>query len=225
MAKTGEQHVFFLDDEPQVREVVRETLEGVGIKVTCFACPTACLARLRSQKPDLLITDLRMPEKDGLELLADVKHTAPWVPVLMITGYGDIPTAVKAVKGGAADFIEKPLGKHAFLRKVRSILAESTPAEMNAGKPLTKAEMRVLRLIIDGKSNREIANLIHRSARTVEVHRAHVMHKLGVDNMIDLIKRSAAMGLVKLQTKQARVEGVPPSNRGQDARDTSEGHT
>jgi FixJ family two-component response regulator len=202
MAKVAKKHIFFLDDELQVRDVVRETLEEADIKVTCFACPIECLARLRSQKCDLLITDLRMPEKDGLELLADVKRLAPWVPVLMITGYGDVPTAVRAIKGGAVDFIEKPLGKRAFLQKVRSILQESTPADMNAGEPLTRAEMSVLRLIIDGKSNREIADFLHRSIRTVEVHRAHIMRKLGVDSLIDLVKLGAAMGLVSVESKQ-----------------------
>ena len=202
MARIAEKHFFFLDDEPQVRNVVRETLEEADIEVTCFACPIECLARLRSQKCDLLITDLRMPDKDGLELLADVKRLAPWVPVLMITGYGDVPTAVKAIKGGAVDFIEKPLGKRAFLQKVRSILQESTPADMNAGEPLTRTEMSVLRLIIDGKSNRDIADFLHRSVRTVEVHRARMMHKLGVDSLIDLIKLGAAMGLVSVESKQ-----------------------
>ena len=202
MAKVAKKHIFFLDDELQVRDVVRETLEEADITVTCFACPSECLARLRSQKCDLLITDLRMPEKDGLELLADVKRLAPWVPVLMITGYGDVPTAVKAIKGGAVDFIEKPLAKRAFLQKVSSILQESTPADMNAGEPLTRTEMSVLRLIIDGKSNRDIADFLHRSIRTVEVHRAHIMRKLGVDSLIDLVKLGAAMGLVSLESKQ-----------------------
>lgn len=201
MAKVAKKHIFFLDDESIVREVVKETLEEAGIRVTCFACPIECLARLRSQKCDLLITDLRMPEKDGLELLADVKCLAPWVPVLMLTGYGDVPTAVKAIKGGAVDFIEKPLGKRALLQKVRSILQESMPTDMNAGEPLTRTEMSVLRLIIDGKSNREIADLLHRSVRTVEVHRARMMRKLGVDSLIDLIKLGAAMGLVSLKSK------------------------
>ena len=202
MAKVAKKHIFFLDDELQVRDVVRETLEEADITVTCFACPSECLARLRSQKCDLLITDLRMPEKDGLELLADVKRLAPWVPVLMITGYGDVPTAVKAIKGGAVDFIEKPLGKRVLLQKVRSILQENTPANMSPGKPLTKTEMSVLKLIIDGKSNRDIANLIHRSVRTVEVHRAHIMRKFGVDDLIDLVKLCAAMGWMRLEPKQ-----------------------
>lgn len=209
MARIAEKHIFFLDDEPEVREVVGETLEGTDIEVTCFASPVECLAQLRSQRSDLLITDLRMPEKDGLELLADIKHLAPWVPVLMITGYGDVPTAVKAIKGGAVDFIEKPLRKRAFLQKVRSILQESTPADMNAGEPLTRTETQVLRLAIDGKSNREIADMIHRSVRTVEVHRAHIMHKLGVENVIDLIKLGAAMGLVSLEAKQEPHETAP----------------
>jgi len=202
MAKVAKKHIFFLDDELQVRDVVRETLEEADITVTCFACPSECLARLRSQKCDLLITDLRMPEKDGLELLADVKRLAPWVPVLMITGYGDVPTAVKAIKGGAVDFIEKPLAKRAFLQKVSSILQESTPADMSPCEPLTRTEMSVLRLIIDGKNNREIADFLHRSIRTVEVHRAHIMRKLGVDSLIDLVKLGAAMGLVSVESKQ-----------------------
>lgn len=202
MADIPERHVFFLDDESEVRKVVKETLEGADIKVTCFACPTECLAQLRSEKCDLLITDLRMPEKDGLELLADVKHLAPWVPVLMITGYGDVPTAVRAIKGGAVDFIEKPLGKKAFLQKVRSILRESAPVDVSVGQPLTRTEMSVLRCIIDGRSNRDIADMLHRSVRTVEVHRAHIMHKFGVDNVIDLIKLGVAMGLVNLEANR-----------------------
>jgi len=209
MATIAEQHVFFLDDEPEVRDVVRETLEEADIKVTCFGNPIKCLARLRSQKCDLLITDLRMPEKDGLQLLADVKRLAPSVPVLMLTGYGDVPTAVKAIKGGAVDLIEKPLSKQAFLQKVRSILQESTPATIGPRESLTKTEMSVLKLIIDGKSNREIADVLHRSIRTVEVHRSRIMRKLGADRLIDLIKRGAAMGLVSLEAKQELQETAP----------------
>jgi two-component system, LuxR family, response regulator FixJ len=211
MAGIREQHVFLIDDEPEVSEVVKETLEGTHIKVTCFVCPTECLAQLRSRKCDLLITDLKMPEKDGLELLADVKQFAPWVPVLIITGYGDIPTAVKAIKGGAVDFIEKPLAKKTFLQKVRSILQESAPVDVSVGQPLTRAERSVLRLVIDGRSNREIADLLHRSVRTVEVHRAHIMRKLGVDNVVDLVKLGAAMGMVTIETNRETPEAEPSS--------------
>ena len=193
--------VFFLDDEPEIREVVGETLQESDIDVECFESPAECLARLRSKKCDLLITDLKMPEKDGIELLADVKRLAPWVPVMVITGYGDIPTAVKAIKNGAVDFIEKPLAKETFVRKIKSILQHGTPDDSRLGKPLTRAEASILKFIIEGKSNREMANSLNRSIRTVEVHRSHLMRKLGVDNVIDLIKLGAAMGLVSLESE------------------------
>jgi len=211
MAKTAEKHIFFLDDEPTVCEVVRETLEESDFNVSCFGSPIECLARLRSQKCDLLITDLKMPEKDGIELLADVKHLAPWVPVLMITGYGDIPTAVKAMKAGAVDFIEKPLDKKNFVRKIRSILKKNVSTHPDLGDSLTRNETKVLQLIIDGKSNKEIGNVLHRSARTVEVHRAQLMHKLGVDNVVDLVKRVASMGLADMEEKQEPDEEKPDS--------------
>jgi two-component system response regulator FixJ len=202
MANIVEKHIFFLDDEPTIREVVKETLEDSDFKVSCFGSPIECLSRLRSQKCHLLITDLKMPEKDGIELLADVQHLAPWVPVLMITGYGDIPTAVKAMKAGAVDFIEKPLDKRNFVRKIRSILKKNVATHPDLGASLTRNETKILQLIIDGKSNKEIAIMLHRSARTIEVHRAHLMHKLGVDNLVDLVKRIASMGLVDLEEKK-----------------------
>lgn len=201
MAQSVKRYIFFLDDESKIREVVKETLESAGFDVECFDSPTECLAQLRSVKCDLLITDLRMPEKDGIELLAEVKQLAPWVLVLVITGYGDIPTAVKAIKGGAVDFIEKPLDKETFVRKVKSILQQGVPGDARLGQPLTRAEANILKLIIEGKSNREIANILNRSIRTIEVHRAHLMRKLGVDNVIDLVKLGAAMGMINLDTE------------------------
>jgi FixJ family two-component response regulator len=126
------------------------------------------------------------------------KRIAPWVPVLVITGYGDIPMAVKAVKAGAIDFIEKPLEKETFLLKVKSILKEHASSHLQKGKPLTKNETGILKLIIEGKNNREIAQLLHRSIRTVEVHRSRVMQKLGADNLVDLIKTAVTMGLIDI---------------------------
>ena len=201
MPNNAKQHIFFVDDEPKVREVVGKTLEELGSKVSCFASATDCLEQLGSQRCDLLITDVKMPEMDGMELLAKAKRLAPWLPILVITGYGDIPMAVTAIKAGAVDFIEKPLDKKSFLWKVKSILQQSTFDDSYRGKPLTESEMKVLKLIIDGKSNKEIAHLLHRSIRTIEVHRGHLMSKLDVDNVVDLVKRVAMMGLVELPAK------------------------
>ena len=191
-------HIFFVDDEPSVCRAVAKTLERLGSKVSCFTRALVCLERLRSGTCDLLITDLKMPEMDGIELLVEAKRICPWLAVLVVTGYGDIPTAVKALKAGAADFIEKPLERESFLSAVDSLLNQLTRYDSLLGRPLTKTEMKVLRLILDSKSNREIARLLHRAPRTIEDHRHNIMRKLGVRNPIDLVKRAVAMGLMEL---------------------------
>lgn len=215
MAKIADKHIFFLDDEPKIREVIKETLEDSNFTVSCFGSPIECLANLRSVKCDLLITDLKMPEKDGIELLKDVQQLAPWVPVLMITGYGDIPTAVKAMKAGAVDFIEKPLDKKNFVLMIQAILKRNASTYPDLGISLTRAEKKILKLVIDGLSNKEIAVLLHRSPRTIEVHRSHIMHKLGVDNVVDLVKRVSTMGLVELDEKTPPKENKPKSKKGE----------
>ena len=201
MNNSKDQHIFFVDDAPKLRQVIAETLARCGLEVSCFPCATDCIERLSSQKCDLLITDLRLPDKDGIDLVRDVKRLAPYVPVLIVTGYGDVPTAVEAIKAGAADFIEKPLDKESFVRKVKSLLPENGNHK-HLGKSLTKSEERVLKLVLHGKSSQEIASLLSRSRRTIEVHRAHVMHKLGADSLVDLVKRAVAMGLVGLPTSE-----------------------
>ena len=125
MADSMERNVFVVDDEVRVLEVVGETLGNLSVEVTCFVRPAKCLGRLRSQKCDLLIADLRMPEMDGIELVTNVKRHCPWVPVLIMAGGGDLPGAVRAMKAGAADIIEKPLDKDDLIRTVESILQGS----------------------------------------------------------------------------------------------------
>ena len=199
MMNSNGQHIFIVDDESKVLEVIVETLEQIGLEVSCFAGAEDCLESLHSQECDLLITDLRMPGMNGIELLRHVRLLAPWVPVLIITGYGDIPTAVEGIKAGAVDFVEKPLDKKSFLEEVESILLENgEQRDIYLGGDLTRSEMRVLKQVIDGKTNKEIASLLNRSRRTIESHRAAVMRKLGADNRIDLVKRIAAMGLIEL---------------------------
>lgn len=188
-------HVFFVDDEPQVRMVVRKTLERAGVDVTCFASAENCLARLDSARCDLLVTDVRMAGTDGVELLKLAKQRVPWLPVLVVTGFGDVPMAVKALKLGAADFIEKPLDREVFLRAVEKLLSQNHPVLPGPSQALTKTEMRILHLILEGKNNREISSSLHRSPRTIEVHRSHVMRKLGATNIVELLRQAAMAGL------------------------------
>lgn len=198
MTNIAKQHVFFVDDEPKVRKMVGRTLEQADLEVSCFASGGDCLEQLRCRTCDLLITDVKMPEMDGIELLTVVKRIIPSLPVLVITGYGDIRMAVKALKIGALDFIEKPLDRQSFLSAVESALKRNAKIHRLVGGVLTKTETGVLRLILDGKSNKKIAWLRHRSVRTIEDHRSHIMRKLGVDNLVDLVKQTAVVRMVEL---------------------------
>lgn len=198
MTNRAKQRIFFVDDKSSVRKVVCWTLERLGAEVSCFASGPDCLRQLRCRRCDLLITDVKMPGMDGLELLTEAKRIAPWLPVLVVTAYGDVPMAVRALKMGASNFIEKPLQMQSFLSIVKSMLQRTTPPHPLLGKPLSRAEMRVLRFILDGKSNKETAQILHRSAKTVEAHRNSIMRKLGVDNVVDLVRQAAAMGLFDL---------------------------
>jgi FixJ family two-component response regulator len=197
MTNIAKQHVFFVDDKPKVRKMVSRTLEQHGLKVSCFACATECLKQLRGQPCDLLITDVKMPEMDGIELLTEVKRIIPSLPVLVLSGYGDVPMAATVFRAGAVDFIEKPLTRPSLLLAVEFALGRDPQSRHIVGKVLTKTETKILRLILDGKSNKEIARLRHRSVRTIEDHRGHIMHKLGVDNLIDLVKQTAVVRLVE----------------------------
>lgn len=189
--------VVFVDDEPRICSVVSKTLERGGMSVQCFDRAQDCLTHLAAEPCDLLITDVRMPEKDGIELLGEVRARFPWLPVLIVTGYGDVSLAVRAMKAGAADFIEKPLDRDTFLHAVQSVLARNVGQAALEPCALTQTEMKILYLILDGKNNRDIAVELHRSPRTIEVHRRHVMQKLGASSIIELLRRAADMGLLE----------------------------
>ena len=179
--------IFFVDDEPQLRKIVQRTIERHGYDVTCFEDSMSCLDELVFSDCDLLITDVNMPGIDGIELLEKVKKIRPLLDVLIVTGYGNIPMAVRAVKNGAYDFIEKPLDRDRLIPVIQSILNDDGGSELK-GKKLTKMEKEVLKFIVDGKSNKEIADILHRSVRTIEDHRNHIMHKFDAKNAVELVK-------------------------------------
>ena len=196
MTKRTKQHIFFVDDEPKVRKAVRRTLERMRLKVSCFARAADCLEQLHPGECDLLITDVKMPGMDGIELLKKAKRVVPWLQVLVITGYGDIPMTVRAMKAGASDFIEKPLDRRGFLSTVESVLKRDARAAPLLGKLLTPTERIILRYVLDGKSNKDIASVCHRAISTIEDHRHKIYKKIGVTNLGGLFKWAAKIGLI-----------------------------
>ena len=193
--RTKKHNIFFVDDDPGVRSAVAEDLEDMGCKVKCFAKAKDCLEQLPNKNCNLLITDVKMPEMDGMTLLTKVRQLQPLLPILIITGHGDVPMAVKALKTGALDFIEKPLDERVLLPAVEAALKRSANIEDLAGKPLTNSETRILQLIAEVKSNSEMAAFLHRSIRTVERHRYQLMCKLNVSSPAELTKVALALGL------------------------------
>jgi two-component system response regulator FixJ len=186
--------VYVVDDEPMVRTVLLKTLQRAGMAVRGFSGADECLAYLAVQKCDLLITDVRMQGKDGIELLIEVKERQPWLPVIVVTGFGDVPMAVKAMRAGASDFIEKPLDRDAFLDVVAAALAGGVRGpRRDCG--LTRTEKKILYYVLEGKNNREIADLLNRSHRTIEVHRGHLMKKMGANNIVELLRQAAGLRL------------------------------
>ncbi len=189
-------HIFVVDDEPKVCKAVSRILQS-KYKVTCFETAEACFTRLSIStcRCNLLISDIKMPGMNGMELLRKIRLIRPLLPVLIITGYGDIPLAVEAIKAGAREFIEKPFHQDKLLEATEAALQEYSFSETIAGKPLTKREKKLLRLIVDGQSNRQIAEAFNRSIRTIEDRRRVIMHKLNVNNVAGLVQIAQKINL------------------------------
>ena len=196
MPKKAKKHIFLVDDDPCICESVSVVLEHSGFRCTAFTDSVECYNALAPGCCDLLITDVQMPDVDGLKLLKHAQKPIPWMPVLVMTSYADIPMSVKAVKAGAFDFLEKPIPAQTLVKTVNIALQQNIIDDFLQGKELTKTENIVLRLILQSRSNKQIAQILHRSIRTIEDHRNHIMRKLDVDNVVDLVKRATSMGFL-----------------------------
>jgi FixJ family two-component response regulator len=191
--KAKKHKIFFVDHEPAARAAMSDFLGREGFDVTCFANANVCLTELEQNPCSLLVTAMEMPGMDGMSLLSRIKDIAPWTPVIVVSASDDVPTAVRAIKLGAADFLSKPLNMAAVIDKIRTIISRS--AFENSGTPLklTKTEKKVLKLILDGQSNKEVALKMGCVLRTVEFHRSNIYRKFGVDNVVELTKKAMTM--------------------------------
>jgi two-component system response regulator FixJ len=190
---TAEQTICVVDDDDDVRGSLEMLIRRSGYRVRTFESARAFLAAGIQAKNTCVLADIRMPEMDGLALQREINRKIPGLPVVIMTGHGDVPMAVQAMKDGAVEFLEKPFEKRALLAALENALARHTTSAKTqtapaARKPLTDREEEVLGLLVEGYHNKVVAHRLGISARTVEVHRGRIMDKLGARSLADLVR-------------------------------------
>lgn len=194
---TPEPTVFVIDDDKAVRHFLRGLIASVNLRVEAFTSAQEFLAAYRSSSPGCLLLDIRMPGMSGLELQQELSVRGIDLPVIVLTGHGNVQVAVHAMKAGAVDFIEKPFNNELLLDRVQKAVAKSVDTYedrikrdeiLNRRKLLTPRERQVLDLVVAGESNKGIARHLHISEKTVEIHRANVMGKMQAKSLADLVK-------------------------------------
>ncbi|HSD42212.1 MAG TPA: response regulator transcription factor [Burkholderiales bacterium] len=199
--------VYVIDDEPAIRDSLAMLLRSVGLPSRTFPTAPAFLEAFDGAAPGCAIADVRMPGMSGLELQEALRARAARLPVIIITGHGDIAMAVRAMKAGAADFIEKPFNEQVLLDAVHRALAQNRADAPSAGANRTEIEARVatltprerevMLLIAEGRPNKVVATRLGLSTRTVEVHRAKVMEKMSARSLAELVRMAIACDLIK----------------------------
>jgi len=195
--------VFVVDDEPAVRDSLNALLGTYGFAVESFASGRALLERVETRPAGCVVADVRMPEISGIDLQRELQRRQIPLPVVIITGHGDVPMAVEALKAGAIDFIEKPIDDGRLVRSIRAALDRDRTAREQGEETgriaqriaaLTQREAQVMDLIVVGMSNNAIAEKLGISARTVEHYRANIMQKTQASSLAQLVRMAIRAG-------------------------------
>lgn len=199
---TGEQQIIIVDDDPDVRATLSLLLRAASYPVCCFASGREFLAASHAGA-GCLVADIRMPDMDGLQLQAQIARAGLVLPVIFITGHGDVALAVRAMKAGAVDFLEKPFDGETLIASVEKALKmgqawRDRDAETRAARSLmaalTARERDVLEHLVKGRPNKIVAFELGISPRTVEIHRARIMTKMKARSLSDLVRAVLAAG-------------------------------
>lgn len=189
--------VFVVDDESSVRSSLQWLLESIRLKVEAFDSAESFLERVDSDHPGCIVIDVRMPGMSGPELMDRLGELGVRMPIIFLSAHGDVPLAVRVMKGGALDFLQKPYNNQQFLERVRQALAldkknrswreqqGDTASRIDA---LSGREREILDLVVEGQSNKVIGRALGISYKTVEAHRARLMRKMGVSNFAELMQ-------------------------------------
>lgn len=179
--------VYIVDDHYETVKSLSQLLQSVSLPVETFTSASAFLLRCEQPLDGCLVLDMLMPEMNGLELMARLKELRIRIPVIVVSGYGDVPSAVHAMRLGALDFIQKPYSVQAIINRIQEALRlncqwrereKANAAILSAARGMTPREREILKVLVEGVSTKEIANRLRISTKTVDVHRMHIMHKM-----------------------------------------------
>jgi FixJ family two-component response regulator len=197
--------VYVVDDDETVRRSLARLVRSVGLKVDTFASAQAFLEHKGQDRPSCLVLDVRLPGLSGLDLQTAMGQSQRTMPIIFITGLGNVPTTVRAMKGGAQDFLEKPFEDQELLDAIQRALARSRAARAEDAEradiegrlaTLTPRERQVLELVVAGLLNKQIAGELGAAEKTIKVHRGRVMKKMQADSVAELVR----------MTQKARVD-------------------
>lgn len=195
--------VYVVDDDKSVCRALARLIRSIGLAVETFQSATAFLDYTMPDRPGCLVLDIRLPGLSGLDLQAALHQSAREVPIVFITGYGDVPTSVRAMKGGAFDFLQKPFHDQELLDCVQRALVRSREQRADRAErtelqrrydSLTPREREVLALIVSGKINKQIAGDLGIAEKTIKVHRGRVMEKMQASSVADLVRMAQKLG-------------------------------
>jgi len=204
MAVETAARIFIVDDDEAVRDSLEVLLMACGYETESFVSGADFLDACDGIGRGCVLLDIRMPGMDGMEVLADLHRRRPDLPVIMITGHGDVSLAVRAMKAGAVDFVEKPLREEALLESIETALRRAHTSERQTAvcttardnvERLTPREREVLEQLVIGRPNKVIAQALDCSPRTVEIHRARIMEKMEARSLPHLVRLALAAGI------------------------------
>jgi two-component system response regulator FixJ len=195
--------VMVVDDDSGIRNAMRSLLKSVGLESALYASAQEFLAAYQAAQPGCLVLDIRMPGKSGLELQQELNMLGAVIPVIFMTGHGDIPMAVEAMQHGAFDFLQKPFRDQDLLDRIQRAIVRDSEQRQTLGEharikayveSLTAREREVLDLMTQGKQNKVIAQDLGVSPRTIEIHRARVMEKMNAQSVAQLVRMMLDLG-------------------------------
>jgi len=194
--------VFVVDDDPSVRTSTERLVRSAGFKVKTFGSAREFLESFRPEGPACLVLDVRLPGQSGLDLQRELTGSGVQIPIIFMTGHGDIPMSVRAMKGGAVEFLTKPYRKNDLLEAIRASIERDrasrkerleTGALRQRYEQLTPREREVMALVVAGLLNKQIAGELATSERTIKFHRAHIMQKMEAESLAELVQMAGQL--------------------------------